>query len=52
MFIARQIGEFKRDNGITILQTNRWDEIINTRAENAAKKKLSRDFVIEMMEAI
>ncbi len=52
MFIARQIGEFKRDNGITILQTNRWDEIINTRAENAAKKKLSREFVIEMMEAI
>jgi chorismate mutase len=28
MDIARKIGEFKRDNGITILQTNRWDEII------------------------
>ena len=52
MFIARQIGEFKRDNGITILQTNRWDEIINTRAENAAKKKLSREFVQQMMDAI
>jgi chorismate mutase len=52
MFIARQIGEFKRDNGITILQTNRWDEIINTRAESAAKKKLSREFIVDMMEAI
>ena len=52
MYIARQIGEFKRDNGITILQTNRWDEIINTRAENAAKKRLSREFVQQMMDAI
>ena len=52
MDIARKIGEFKRDNGITILQTNRWDEIINDRAEKAAKKDLTRDFVIHMMEAI
>lgn len=52
MDIARKIGEFKRDNGITILQTNRWDEIINDRVEKAAKKELTRDFVIEMMDAI
>lgn len=52
MEIARKIGEFKRDNGVTILQTNRWDEIINDRAEKAAKKELTREFVIEMMEAI
>lgn len=52
MEIARKIGEFKRDNGITILQTNRWDEIINDRAEKAAQKELTREFVIELMEAI
>jgi chorismate mutase len=52
MDIARKIGEFKRDNGITILQTNRWDEIINDRIKKAAKKDLTDDFVKEMMEAI
>jgi chorismate mutase len=52
MDIARKIGEFKRDNGITILQTNRWDEIINDRIKKAAKKDLTEDFVKDMMEAI
>jgi chorismate mutase len=52
MEIAKKIGEFKRDNGITILQTNRWDEIINDRIKKAAKKELTDDFVKEMMEAI
>ncbi len=52
MDIARKIGEFKRDNGITILQTNRWDEIINDRIKKASKKDLTEDFVKDMMEAI
>lgn len=52
MDIARKIGEFKRDNGITILQTNRWDEIINDRIKKAAKKDLTEEFVKDMMEAI
>lgn len=52
MDIARKIGEFKRDNGITILQTNRWDEIIHDRIKKAAKKDLTEDFVKDMMEAI
>ena len=52
MDIARKIGEFKRDNGITILQTNRWDEIIHDRIKKAAKKELTEDFVKDMMEAI
>ncbi len=52
MDIARKIGEFKRDNGITILQTNRWDEIINDRIKKAAKKELTEDFVKDLMEAV
>ena len=52
MEIARKIGEFKRDNGITILQATRWDEIINDRADKAAKKELTREFVVHLMEAI
>lgn len=28
MKIAEKIGEYKRDNNVTILQVNRWDEIV------------------------
>lgn len=34
MKIAEKIGEYKKDNNITILQTNRWNEIL----ERASKK--------------
>jgi chorismate mutase len=29
MQIVEKIGNYKKDNGITILQVNRWDEILN-----------------------
>ena len=35
-----------------ILQTNRWDEIINDRIKKAAKKELTEDFVKDLMEAV
>jgi chorismate mutase len=52
MEIARSIGEFKRDNGITILQSNRWDEIVNDRIAKGSKKELTEDFVKELFEAV
>ncbi len=52
MGIARKIGAFKRDNGITILQTNRWDEIFRDRISKATEKELTVDFIRELMEAI
>jgi chorismate mutase len=52
MEIARSIGEFKRDNGITILQSNRWDEIVNDRISKGSKKELTEDFVKELFEAV
>jgi chorismate mutase len=52
MEIAKAIGEFKRDNGITILQSTRWDEIVKDRIAKGAKKDLTEDFVKELFEAI
>lgn len=52
MEVARKIGEFKRDNAITILQAGRWDEIVRDRVAKGGKKELTQDFVTEMMEAI
>ena len=52
MEVARQIGEFKRENGITILQAGRWDEIVRDRVSKGGKKALTEDFVTDLMEAI
>jgi chorismate mutase len=52
MGIVEKIGEFKRDNDITILQLNRWDEIINKRAEFAKALKLDTEFTTKLLELI
>jgi chorismate mutase len=31
MKISEQIGNYKRDNKVTILQVSRWEEIVETR---------------------
>jgi chorismate mutase len=52
MDIAKQIGQFKKDNNVTILQTNRWAEIVTDRIAKGAKRELTEDFIKELFEAI
>lgn len=52
MKIVEKIGEYKRDNNVTILQVNRWDEIIQKRSNVAQALKLDKDFVVKMLELI
>jgi chorismate mutase len=52
MKIARQIGQYKKDNNITILQSKRWGEIIEDRLNFAASKQLSKDIVTEILQMI
>ncbi|MFO7369627.1 MAG: bifunctional 3-deoxy-7-phosphoheptulonate synthase/chorismate mutase type II [Bacteroidales bacterium] len=52
MAISRKIGEYKKKNNITILQTSRWDEILRTKIEMAAKKGLGEEFIIKIFRAI
>jgi len=52
MKIAEKIGEYKRDNNITILQTKRWDEILNKRLKMGEEKGLSNEFVNKIFRAI
>ncbi|MGV3706278.1 MAG: chorismate mutase [Arcticibacter sp.] len=52
MGIVEKIGEYKRDNDMTILQLNRWDEIINKRAEFGKALKLDADFTTKFLELI
>jgi chorismate mutase len=52
MQIVEQIGNYKKDNGITILQVNRWDEILQKRTKYGQALKLSAEFTEKLLELI
>ena len=52
MQIVQKIGEYKRDNGVTILQVSRWDEIMNKRSAFASALKLDLNFTGKLLELI
>lgn len=52
MAVVDKIGEYKRDNGVTILQLNRWDEIIKKRALFGKALKLDEEFTVKLLEFI
>ncbi len=52
MQVIQKIGECKRDNGITILQVNRWDEILKNRLKQAGELGLNESFVTKILVAL
>lgn len=52
MSITQKIGEFKRDNKVTILQVNRWDEIVSKRTAFAKALKLDANFTEKFLELV
>lgn len=52
MKIAEQIGQYKKEHNITILQPTRWDSIINKMVEKGAEYNLSADFLSKVFKAI
>lgn len=52
MKVAEEIGLVKREKGITILQTNRWEEIIEKASSNGELQGLSKNFMIRYLNAI
>ena len=52
MKIADQIGKYKKDNGITILQTNRWNEILERAFKKGEKLGLGKEFITKYFDAI
>ena len=52
MKIAEKIGEFKRNNNITILQTNRWNEILERAFRKGEKVGLSKEFITKYFDAV
>ena len=52
MKIAEKIGEYKKNNNITILQTNRWNEIIERAFQKGEKLGLSKEFITKYFDAV
>ena len=52
MNISRQIGEYKKNNNIAILQTTRWDKVLSKVIENGKEYGLSERFLQAVFNAI
>jgi chorismate mutase len=52
MKVAEKIGQYKKDNNITILQTNRWNHILDRAYAKGEKLGLTKDFVTRYFDAV
>jgi chorismate mutase len=52
MKIADKIGEYKRDNNITILQTNRWNDILEKAFRRGEALGLGKEFITRYFDAV
>ncbi len=52
MKVADKIGQYKKDNNITILQTNRWNSILERAFAKGEKLGLSKEFITKYFDAI
>jgi len=52
MKIVHKMGEYKRDHNITILQIERWREIITSRLAIANHHKLDREFLLRLLQLV
>lgn len=52
MKLADEMGDVKRQQNITILQTERWDAILHRAISKAKLLGLSEDFIIKYFEAV
>lgn len=52
MKISEKIGQYKKENNVTILQVTRWEEIIQTRISLGKAMGLSAEFTTELLKLI
>lgn len=52
MNLARRIGQFKGENNISILQPERWNEILNSCLDNGNSKGLNANFISNLLKII
>jgi len=52
MKISEKIGQYKKENNITILQTNRWNAILERAFKKGDKLGLSQEFITKYFDAV
>ena len=52
MLLAEKIGQYKKDNNITILQTTRYNEILERAFQKGEKLGLTQDFITKYFDAV
>lgn len=52
MKISERIGQYKKENNVTILQVNRWEEIVQTRIALCKAMGLNEEFTSDLLKLI
>ena len=52
MRVSREIGQYKKEHSMPVLQTSRYDEILQKRMTEAVELGMGADFMKEIMQAI
>ena len=52
MNVAEKIGRIKRDNNVRILQSSRWEDIVERALTRSASLGLSEQFLRTLLDAI
>lgn len=52
MEVSRQIGQYKKENNVAILQTSRWDAVLARVIEKGRSYGLSEEFITEIFNTI
>ena len=52
MKISEKIGQYKKENNVTILQVNRWEEIIQTRVSLGKAMGLDEGFTRDLLRLV
>ena len=52
MRVCREIGQYKKEHNMTVLQTNRYSEILTKRGAQGAQCGMSAEFVASVFEHI
>ena len=50
--VAEKIGLHKKENKVTILQSNRWEELLKTRIQHGVDNGLTEEFMNKVLKAI
>lgn len=52
MQIAEEIGELKKANNVAILQTDRWNNVLQKMVRLGEEKNLSKEFILKLLKAV